>query len=161
MRKHFRYSIYLLRHKWFVFVAGRRLRVPLRRLLIHDWSKFLPAEWFAYVEKFYGDKRTAEETQKNFSRAWLHHVHYNAHHWQYWIVREDSGVTYPLELPETFAREMVADWCGAGRAIVGRWDASQWYAKNKFKMTLHPETRALVEALLVSYDYYSETKAFA
>jgi hypothetical protein len=39
---HWRYFTYLVRHKWFVFLAGRRTGVPPRRLLIHDWSKFLP-----------------------------------------------------------------------------------------------------------------------
>lgn len=51
---HFRYLSYVLRHKWWVLVAGLRTGAPLWRLLIHDWSKFLPAEWGGYVRAFYG-----------------------------------------------------------------------------------------------------------
>lgn len=53
-----------------------------------------------------------------------------------------------LQMPEHFVREMVADWAGAGRAITGRWEVADWYAKNKGKMLLHPQTLALVERLL-------------
>jgi hypothetical protein len=54
MRKHWLYLKYVVRHKWFVFVAGLRVGAPLWRLLIHDWSKFLPSEWRAYARFFYG-----------------------------------------------------------------------------------------------------------
>ena len=53
MGKHWRYLVYLARHKWYVFMAGLRVGVPLWRLVVHDWSKFLPSEWFGYVDNFY------------------------------------------------------------------------------------------------------------
>lgn len=56
MRKHWRYLVYLARHKWYVFVAGLRLDVPLWRLIVHDWSKFLPSEWVGYVDNFYAER---------------------------------------------------------------------------------------------------------
>ena len=45
MKAHLRYLGYVLRHKWFVLVAGLKVGAPLWRLLIHDWSKFTAAEW--------------------------------------------------------------------------------------------------------------------
>lgn len=54
MQKHWRYLKYVIRHKWFVLLAGLTLGVPLRQLLVHDWSKFLPCEWFPYASFFYG-----------------------------------------------------------------------------------------------------------
>lgn len=54
MSAHLQYLRYILRHKWFVFVAGWKVGAPLWRLVIHDWSKFTPAEWTPYVRKFYG-----------------------------------------------------------------------------------------------------------
>lgn len=51
---HWRYLSYVVRHKWFVLRAGLVTGAPFWRLLIHDWSKFLPVEWFPYVEMFYG-----------------------------------------------------------------------------------------------------------
>lgn len=207
MKAHLRYLSYVLRHKWFVLLAGLRVRAPLWRLLIHDWSKFTPAEWGAYVATFYGHPKVGElvliesfegwggyarvvalrpakdgnkggtngfdcrvvmedasqsgmavwawsfevkriEVRAAFDRAWLHHQHANPHHWQHWVLREDSGAVKALPVPYPLVREMVADWAGAGRAITGGWEVAQWYAKNREKQELHPDTRRYVEDLL-------------
>lgn len=159
---HWRYLIYLARHKWFVFVAGLRVGAPIWRLVIHDWSKFLPCEWFPYVEYFYGRRAWLRDNEPDdcrfwelaapyhaaFDRAWLHHQHRNPHHWQHWILREDDGQVKWLEMPDNFVREMVADWMGAGRAITGRWSADEWFAKNQALIQLHPAVLAKVEQLL-------------
>jgi|SRR5579872_1338507 len=151
MKANLRYLNYVLRHKWFVFVAGLRTGAPLWRLLIHDWSKFLPIEWGAYVASFYGGYQYVArppEIVAAFDRAWLHHQHVNAHHWQHWVLREDSGATKIIPMPDRFVREMVADWMGAGRAITGKWEFAIWYANNREKILVAPETRAKVEDLL-------------
>lgn len=147
---HRRYALYLVRHKWFVLVAGLKMKAPLWRLLIHDWSKFLPSEWLPYARYFYAYERgqQPEAARAAFNRAWLHHQHLNPHHWQHYILTEDSGRAFALPMPERLIREMVADWMGAGRAITGRWDAQAWYRKNANVMTLHPDTRQRVEELL-------------
>jgi hypothetical protein len=160
--KHLRYLKYLLRHKWFVFLAGLRMKAPIWRLVIHDWSKFLPCEWIPYARFFYGPKPDKNEPDDctyweavaahriPFDHAWLHHQHFNPHHWQHWVLREDDGDTKFLQMPENFIREMVADWCGAGRAITGKWEVWIWYEKNSAKMLLSPSVRALVENLIES-----------
>lgn len=142
------YAKYLFRHKWYVFVAGLRCGVPLWRLVIHDWSKFMPCEWRPYAMSFYGPQPRSEETKARFNAAWLHHQHLNPHHWQHWCLREDSGKSKLIDMPERLWREMVADWMGAGRAITGRWEVSQWYAKNRDIIQLAPRTRENVEQLL-------------
>jgi hypothetical protein len=141
---HLRYASYVARHKWFVLQAGLETGAPLWRLVIHDWSKMTPAEWRPYAEYFYTDNGS----QAAFDRAWLHHQHRNPHHWQHWVLREDDGDTNALPMPGPLVREMAADWMGAGRAITGRWAVMEWYRANREKMILHPETRALVEALI-------------
>lgn len=158
MRAHLRYGRYLARHKWFVLLAGVRVKAPLWRLLIHDWSKLTPSEWRPYVRKFYGSWGVARgwdhadaikaRVEEAFDRAWLHHQHRSPHHWQHWVLREDGGETLPLRMPSKLVREMVADWMGAGRAITGRWEVQEWYLKNAAKMLLAPETRREVEVLL-------------
>ena len=152
---HARYAKYLVRHKWFVFQAGLRNEAPLWRLVIHDWSKLMPCEWFPYVEQFYGEWRTRAEKyptddaiHRRFDAAWLHHQHANPHHWQHWVLREDSGKTKLLRMPHHFVREMVSDWCGAGRAITGKWDVTSWYEKNAANIQLHPDTERAVAAIL-------------
>jgi Family of unknown function (DUF5662) len=149
--KHLRYLRYLARHKWFVLVAGLRVHAPLWRLLIHDWSKFLPSEWFAYAQSFYGPQPRTEETKRRFNRAWLHHQHFNPHHWQHWVLHEDSGQTKVVEMPLPLMREMVADWAGAGRGMTGKWEVRAWYWKNQPHIQLNPVTRYMAESLLDKY----------
>lgn len=160
MRAHWSYLKYVLRHKWFVFLAGWTCHVSLWRLIIHDWTKFLPCEWSPYVRSFYnadGTKRewktrTAED-KAAFDAAWNHHQKVNQHHWQYWLLTNDSDEpkTKALAIDEKYVREMVADWVGAGRAINGKIAVQSWYLANKEKMILHPASRVWVEHLIEKY----------
>lgn len=86
-RRHWAYLKYVVRHKWFVFQAGYKLGVPLLTLILHDWDKFLPDEWFPYAACFYtptGGKQYVETAA--FAYAWRKHQQRNKHHWQYWLV---------------------------------------------------------------------------
>lgn len=153
MRAHIAYLKYVLRHKWFVFLWCMRIGCigPVRAIL-HDWDKFLPDEWFAYVNTFYnpdGSKQYKEGPE--FALAWRLHQIRNKHHWQYWLLTWDRGETVALPMPHTHIYEMVADWQGAGQAITGKADSRGWYEKNKEKMILHPKTRAFVEYLLSEF----------
>jgi hypothetical protein len=181
VKKHLQYAKYLARHKWFVFLAGLNTRAPLWRLIVHDWSKFMPCEWRPYAHFFYGLRPRSQRNRCSlcgasripggacsfvecrnplydnsieaaagaaFGHAWLHHQHFNPHHWQHWVLREDSGATKILEMPLHLVREMVADWMGAGRAITGRWGAKGWYLDNCAKIQLAQRTRAQVHELL-------------
>ena len=65
MKPHWQYLSYVIRHKWFVLLAGLSLRVPLWQLIVHDWSKFLPCEWFPYVRFFYGMPTVGDVVQIN------------------------------------------------------------------------------------------------
>jgi hypothetical protein len=143
-----RYGSYVARHKWFVFQAGLKTKAPIWRLLIHDWSKLTPAEWGPYVRSFYGPQPRTDAVKLDFDVAWLHHQHHNPHHWQHWILHEDNGGTKVLTMPMPLIREMVADWMGAGRAITGKWEVAEWYAKNAEKIVLNPATREVVEHLI-------------
>lgn len=156
MKSHLRYLSYVLRHKWFVLLAGLELGVPLWQLITHDWSKFLPSEWLPYVQKFYGPKPPAMGAtgyyhvpglDLAFDTAWNRHQKRQPHHWQYWMLVRDTGEQLALPMPEHYAREMLADWRGAGMAQ-GKPDTQAWYETNRNKMVLHPETRQLVESLL-------------
>lgn len=155
---HLRYLRYVLRHKWFVLQEGLKLRVPLWQLLVHDWSKFRPDEWGAYAEWFYGYNGASWHTapassakamrQAAFDVAWLKHQHRNPHHWQYWILQEDSGDVRVLPMPDRFRREMLADWSGAGRAMHGKGETASWYTGTRAGRRLHRATKAWVESEL-------------
>lgn len=145
--KHWKYLCYLLRHKWFVgracFRYGR-----VWQGIVHDWSKFRPDEWFPYANFFYGEKPSSLFSKNAFDLAWLKHQHRNPHHWQHWVLREDSGDIKCLEMPENALVEMICDWEGAGLAITGKRETRVWYEKNKEHIQLHELSRNLAEALL-------------
>ncbi len=161
MRANLRYLSYVLRHKWFVLMECWRLGIPWLGI-VHDMSKFLPSEWFPYVDAFYGDgakgcaliKRDSTGYYKPtdtgdaaFDFAWLLHQKRNRHHWQWFILPCDEDGTKVLVMPDRYQREMLADWRGAGRAQ-GKPDTVAWYRKNGPKMQLHPETRVWIESQL-------------
>lgn len=148
--KHLLYLKYLIRHKWFVFLACVRHGIAWQGI-IHDWTKFLPSEWFPYVEYFYGHGLPGDQQRalERFNRGWLEHQHRSPHHWQHWVLRNDDGTTVALSMPRRYVLEMLADWEGAGRAITGKKGTTlAWYAKNREKMLLDEDVRDFVERAL-------------
>lgn len=164
MKRHWQYLKYVMKHKWYVFLACLQLGVPLWIAIFHDWDKFLPDEWFAYARFFYnedGSKRQRRDKtgyykptdtgNDAFERAWFLHARRNKHHWQYWALATDEGLKlYPM--PDVYVREMLADWRGAGRAQ-GTPDTLHWYVNNYYKMHLHRETRLKIERYLIHGDF--------
>jgi hypothetical protein len=151
MRRHWNYLKYVLRHKWFVFVAGLKTGASLWRLLKHDWHKFLLNEWLPYARTFYksdGSKQYVESAA--FTYAWNLHQKRADHHWQHWLITWDRGETEALDMSGEAIAEMLADWYGAGKAITGKWEAHTWYEKNRDRIKLSEFSRNLVEAHLKS-----------
>lgn len=155
MKRYWAYLRYVLRHKWFVGVAARELGGLGFALfsLRHDLSKLLPSEFVPYSRYFYepdGRPRQRRDSTGDsaFDWAWLLHQKRNRHHWQWYIVPLDDGGTKALPMPERYRLEMLADWVGAGLAQGYGRNTIGWYAKNRDKMVLHPETRAWVEDML-------------
>lgn len=145
------YLSYLDRHRAFVLEEARQLGIEARGLA-HDLSKYGDAEFLPYAAYFYGgyERGTVPAVvQDAFDAAWLHHQHANDHHWQHWILRLDDGGATPLPMSDGARREMLADWRGAGKAILGDTaDTHAWFEKNRAHILLHPETLAWIEANL-------------
>ena len=145
MNKTIEYLKYILKHKWYVFVECCRLGIPWCGLM-HDMSKLLPSEFFAYREYFYGGWTfIPKPVEDDFDFAWHWHLKRNKHHWQWWIIKFDNGGLKIFEMPIEYRKEMLADWIGAGKAIHGKNEVIQWYADNKDNMALAPQTRAWIE----------------
>lgn len=148
-----------LKHKWFVLLAGLRVGAPLWRLLIHDWTKFLPCELPHYQRQFFGKADDPE----GFIRCWTHHQNSNPHHWEYWIPRTGHNRCNPLypnnepiPMPEWAVREMLADWLGASRAYEGEWPDPKnwpWLEKNWGRLRLHPATLINLRYLLAQLGF--------
>lgn len=135
--------------------AGELLGVPQYQLAAHDFSKFSLHEFPFYARQFFGDKGDPE----GYARAWLHHQNTNEHHWEYWITRSDhsngasGAVGGCLEMPQEFAREMVADWHGAAKTYNDSWSIRAWWLKNQDRIALHPVTRAYIVNLMEAHNY--------
>ncbi len=143
---------YIFLHKYYVIKFGLKLKVPLYLLIIHDWSKFLPDEFFAHAAYFFGKNQT-DQTILNFKYASLRHIHRNKHHEEYWILRDkffDCNCIV-LEMPLKYVRELVSDWASAGYVKHGYIDVRGWYYKNKWDIQLHKSTRKEVEKIINKY----------
>lgn len=158
-----KYLKYVLIHKYYVTVECFK-RGLYWRGIVHDMSKLLPSEFIPYAKYFYGvypslndihgDARNSysgefKETVKNsFDKAWLLHQKRNPHHWQYWILQNDSDGIAKLEMPYNYLLEMFCDWIGAGKAINGKRDVVGWWGNNKDKILLAENTRKRIEELI-------------
>ncbi|CAF2964711.1 unnamed protein product [Rotaria sp. Silwood2] len=137
----FQYLWEVLKHKYFIIVAGLRInrllrstsyRVSYKRLLLHDLSKFERAEFWPYAEHFCGKKGVNSKNDDAFHVAWLHHVAHNDHHWEHFIanysqiakqVRNHSELAqhFIREMPDDALLEMVVDNVAASRSYEGYW----------------------------------------
>jgi hypothetical protein len=143
------------KHIFYVQQAGEKIGVPSGQLQRHDLSKFMIQEFPHYARQFHGDKADPD----GFAGAWLHHIHSNPHHWQYWMFPDafvtkgskvENGV---VEMPPTYALEMIADWMGASYVYTGSWDMAEWLFKNIPRIILHSETAEYVRQTLDMLGY--------
>jgi len=148
------YLLLTIKHKWFVFIAGMKTNAPLWRLLIHDWSKFLPSELPHYQRQFFGKA----DDPLGFITCWTKHQNRHGHHWEYWIPRTGHNRcnppykdNEPIPMPLWAVKEMVADWMGASRAYEGKWPGKNgwpWYEKNRDRIRLNILTQIELNTLL-------------
>lgn len=150
----FKYFLLTVRHKWAVLKAGLGLGVPFFQLLAHDRSKLRVRSLISYGRQFFGDK----SDPSGFIGIWLEHQNENKHHWEYWIPRTGHNRceppypdNEPIEMPEKYVREMVADWLGASEVYEGkRVDVNNWtwFLTNYSKMRLHSKTVNCLRSIL-------------
>jgi hypothetical protein len=136
MNAYVKNALVILKHKWFVIIAGLKVGgIPVWRLLIHDLSKFSPTEFVGYTKRKI-DKNFPDE---KWRPIWLHHIHHNPHHWEHWVLIKNNNI-HTLPMPISYVREMVADWLAAGRGYKDSWDIKEWLVAEVPKMSLHLET---------------------
>lgn len=115
----------------------------------HDESKMDPEEYDAYDKYFYGGNKSYEVVQ-NFNYAWLHHIHNNPHHWQYWILKNDDPDKGEiiLDMPEEYIVEMICDWWSFSWKQGKLEEIFKWYNERKDYIKLSENTRKKVQDLL-------------
>lgn len=122
------------------------------QIMCHDITKWEEEEYDAYSDYFYGKEGKDEDDiaviDGAFDYAWLHHIHRNPHHWQYWVLNEDEGRVKALEMPKNYVYEMISDWWSFSWQKGDLKEIFSWYDGHKAKMQLHPKTKELVEEIL-------------
>lgn len=159
----------ILHHK--KLVRQHCFRVGLyRQGIMHDWSKYSPTEFLVGIKYYQGGKRSpnfGEKEALGYSAAWLHHKGRNKHHFEYWIdfSMDPSEGLQGMKMPLRYVIEMFCDRVAASKNYNGDTytDADSWdyYSKYKDYYVIHPETRALLEKLLLMLRDEGENKTFA
>ena len=131
------------------FFKGVDTHAIATQILMHDASKTSKEEYDAYNEYFYGGNRSFRVV-RNFQNAWLHHIHNNPHHWQYWVLindEPDEGEV-ALEMPYECIIEMICDWWAFSWQKGDLSEIFSWYDKHQKYIKLASNTRRIVEDIL-------------
>ncbi len=144
------------------FLAG----IPFQGL-VHDLSKYSPAE-FIPGAKYYLGNRSPNEGEREvlgYSSAWLHHKGRNRHHYEYWMdYSSKTKRPEPVEMPLKYVKEMFCDRVAASKIYQGKNYTTahplQYYSNAKSRIIMHPNTAALLEKLLVMLKEKGEKETF-
>ena len=138
--------------------------------LLHDLSKYGPAEFMVGVKYYQGNRspNNAEREAIGYSSAWLHHKGRNKHHYEYWIdysTKDIEGGMAPVKMPEKYVIEMLMDRIAACKIYNGASYTSKdplaYYSKGREKCPIHPETKALLEMFLNMLAQKGEEETFS
>lgn len=145
------YVNYIAKHLYYVSKIGlvfyRLFELPatfLEQLRHHDDIKFTPEAWISYYDHFYGSKKGKKDNAA-LNMNWVEHVHHNKHHWNYWAILDDDGMTV-VEMPRLYVFEMIADWMSVGKSLRDNYDVKVWLEERKPKIILHPKTKAFIKS---------------
>ncbi len=156
------------RHKWEVgkncFRCGR-----YRQGILHDLSKYGPAEFLVGVKYYQGDRspNDAEREDKGLTTSWLHHKGRNKHHLEYWVdydvTRKKTGMV-GMKMPDPYIVEMFCDRIAASKIYQGEnytdESALKYFLGGKGKVMLHPYSAKKIELLLTKLAEEGEDEAF-
>ena len=163
----------ITKHK--IYVMRECFRVGLyRQGLLHDLSKYSPAEFLTGVHYYQGDRspNAAEREEKGYSSAWLHHKGRNKHHYEYWIdynvnAGKDGRILTGMKMPVRYVVEMFMDRIAASKTYQGEayrnWHPLEYYEKGAARLgkMIHPDTAKLLHELLEMLAEEGEEKTFS
>ncbi len=158
----------ITKHKW--LVMGHCFRVGLiRQGLLHDLSKYGWREFSLGCKYYLGTEspHNGERAAYGYSLAWLHHKGRNRHHLEYWVDYgpDKTRGLVGMKMPKPYVIEMFLDRVCASKNYQGKdyTDASAWnyHLRSKDHLPLHPDTRALLEQLLIMLREEGEKKTFS
>lgn len=158
----------ITRHKLLVMKGCFQVGL-YRQGLMHDLSKYGYTEFHLGCKYYLGTEspHNGERRAYGYSLAWLHHKGCNKHHMEYWTdygPNKGDGVI-GMKMPKKYVVEMFIDRVSASKNYQKEQytDASPWeyYDRNKEYYILHPDTRALLEELLLMLKEQGEKAVFS
>ena len=172
--KAIRHFITITHHK--ILVMQGCFRIGLyKQGLLHDMSKYSPTEFLVGCRyyKGYMSPNNAERADRGYSSAWLHHKGRNKHHLEYWI---DYAVSTPgddkahtkmegMKMPIRYVCEMFIDRVSASKNYQKEKytdkSALEYYEKSVDHYMIHPDTKAMLEYLLVMLSVKGEEYTYS
>ncbi|MBQ9958817.1 MAG: catalase [Oscillospiraceae bacterium] len=164
--KAIRHFITITKHRHAVMRHCFKAGIPWRGLL-HDLSKYSPAEFIPGARYYQGNKSPQVEERRvhGYSAAWLHHKGRNKHHFEYWSDYVAGVGVAPIEMPKQYLIEMFCDRVAACKIYQRdsyKEDAALRYYENAKKhYVMHPNTAAELEKLLVMLSEEGEERTFS
>ena len=138
-----------------------------RQGLMHDLSKYSPAEFLVGARYFQGTRspNAAEREEKGYSEAWMHHKGRNRHHYEYWTDMSRATRNYEsIPMPRKYLVEMVMDRRAACMVYQGQTyhpGADLEYLENsRERALLHPELLKQLRFLLTMLRDQGEEETF-
>jgi len=174
--RYIKYFFYVVQHKWFYFLEGRRFIKTFssdlslddktmisklkKSLWTHDWSKFSLTEFIPYANWFqsklgsryvetpfpHGNNDIHQEYKANFDKAWVHHYENNKHHWKFFSKLGNSR----YEMPLIYIIEMIIDWSAMSRKFGD--SPLKFFNLNKNKIQITKETKETLLYYLTEWD---------
>lgn len=152
-------------YKHFITITKHKIKVGqlcfkiglYKQGLLHDMSKYSLCEFLTGARYYQGIKspNSAERDEKGYSLAWLHHKGRNKHHWEFWVDFTRKG-SVPALMPVQYVLEMFCDRIAASMIYQGDKYCDQfpliYYNRGKHTYIMHPQSRALLEELLIYLD---------
>ena len=161
--KHFRT---ITKHRHMVLGLCIKAGIPIRGLL-HDISKYSPTEFIEGARFYLGFKSPTEREREvyGYSKAWMHHKGRNRHHFEYWTdYNVETKQLEPVKMPIKFVKEMFCDRVAAGRVYLGKDYTNDnpinYFLRGRAKLSMHPETAALLESWLLLLQKEGEAAVF-
>lgn len=122
------------------------------RITNHDSSKYSFEEFEPYRERFFpveredGSEPDEDEVKRNFELGWLHHVHNNPHHPEYWTL-VDKGEIKIYDMPDICIIEMLCDWMAMSK-YYNSTTLSWWQSESAKKLPMSERTKSKVNEFM-------------
>ena len=135
------------RHRFKDFCLCVKAGQPWRGF-VHDLSKYSPEEFWEGVKYFQGGYSPIKncKLENGYSKAWLHHIGRNKHHYEYWY-DYNADVSSPI-LPYKYFVEMVCDSLAAGMVYQGKdWNQEyqmHYWLRVRENAKIHPKMDKLL-----------------